>query len=107
MFGLSSNSFLLCFFFFFQEKESIVYGSSDGGKTIHYDEPEVNEIMKEIGEYLNLRGHLIHSSTIYGPGGTYSCWLNKKKPGSKFYKKKKYQMRRFTEDLMGVYMQLI
>lgn len=50
-------------------KDTLVYGSSDGGRSIHYDEPEVNAEMQSIMEALNIRSHNIHGHQIYGPGG--------------------------------------
>ena len=36
---------------------SLVYGSSDGGKTCHFDDPVAMKMMNEVGEKLNLKPH--------------------------------------------------
>ena len=38
-------------------KHTIKYGSDDGGRTVHTDIEELNQIMKVVGERLNLKGH--------------------------------------------------
>ncbi|GAM25977.1 hypothetical protein SAMD00019534_091520 [Acytostelium subglobosum LB1] len=52
------------------KKETLVYGSSDGGNTVHDDVEEVNEMMEQVGKKMNLRGHLagLNPKYIYGPG---------------------------------------
>eukprot|EP01091_Cochliopodium_minus_P013456 TRINITY_DN4343_c0_g1_i3.p1 TRINITY_DN4343_c0_g1~~TRINITY_DN4343_c0_g1_i3.p1 ORF type:complete len:256 (-),score=68.36 TRINITY_DN4343_c0_g1_i3:637-1404(-) len=40
------------------DKESLVYGSKDGGKTIHSDNEKVTGIMEEIGKTLFLKKHI-------------------------------------------------
>lgn len=54
--------------------DTIVYGSSDGGHTIHTSLPEVNARMQLVARRLNLAGHTVTSAsrarekaTIYGP----------------------------------------
>jgi len=49
---------------------SLKYGSNDGGKTLHFDDPVAVEKMKEAGQRLNLKGHRVGQNTqlIYGPG---------------------------------------
>jgi len=52
-------------------KSTLKYGSDDGGKTVHADIPELNEIMKTVGNRLNLKGHwtgLNVRQFIYGAG---------------------------------------
>ncbi|KYR01650.1 hypothetical protein DLAC_11486 [Tieghemostelium lacteum] len=51
-------------------KSTIVYGSCDGGKTVHSSVPEINKEMERIAGILNLRGHVVGlpKSFIYGPG---------------------------------------
>lgn len=52
-------------------QDTIVYGSCDGGHTVHADNSELNSIMEKCFKILNLKGHTagIGSSTkfIYGP----------------------------------------
>jgi len=50
------------------DRDTIVYGSSDGGQHVHADDPEMNAKMKAIGDQLNLRGHIVTDKLIYGPG---------------------------------------
>jgi len=40
-------------------KTSLVYGSDDGGRTCHYDNPEVVKLMDECGKLLNLKPHAV------------------------------------------------
>ena len=44
-------------------KSSLIYGSSDAGRTIHKDDQHMNELMKQTAENLNIRGHVAGSST--------------------------------------------
>ena len=48
-------------------ESSLKYGSDDGGRTIHTDEPALNEHMKTAAEHLNLKGHQVSGVTIHGP----------------------------------------
>jgi hypothetical protein len=50
--------------------ETLVYGSSDGGRTIHTDDQFVNSTMQSIGEMLNIAPHKVgrQQQVIYGPG---------------------------------------
>jgi hypothetical protein len=62
-------------------KDSLKYGSSDAGKTMHFDVPAINEKMKAAGEALNLKGHIAglskyQSNLCYGPGDI-ECHLGK------------------------------
>lgn len=41
--------------------------SSDGGKTVHADIPELNEAMAEACKQLGLCGHRVKDKVIYGP----------------------------------------
>ncbi|KAM9987697.1 hypothetical protein ACTFIZ_003048 [Dictyostelium cf. discoideum] len=51
-------------------KQTLTYGSSDGGITVHAEDLELNSIMETIGNSMNLRGHLtgINPKFMYGPG---------------------------------------
>ncbi|KYQ91337.1 hypothetical protein DLAC_08285 [Tieghemostelium lacteum] len=51
-------------------KSTIVYGSCDGGKTVHNSDSEINKEMERIAGFLNLRGHAagLPKTFIYGPG---------------------------------------
>lgn len=50
---------------------TIVYGSLDGGETIHHSDPNVNSEMEKIAKALNLKSHLVTSENkefyIFGP----------------------------------------
>ncbi|EGG13871.1 hypothetical protein DFA_11632 [Cavenderia fasciculata] len=51
-------------------KNTIVYGSHDGGATVHDKDPEVSKEMERIAKILNLRGHKVGRQGVhlYGPG---------------------------------------
>ncbi|KAN0030061.1 hypothetical protein ACTA71_008205 [Dictyostelium dimigraforme] len=51
-------------------KNTIVYGSCDGGKTVHKSDPAVNEEMERMAKLLNLKGHIVGANKVflYGPG---------------------------------------
>eukprot|EP01125_Pyxidicula_operculata_P011795 TRINITY_DN385_c1_g1_i1.p1 TRINITY_DN385_c1_g1~~TRINITY_DN385_c1_g1_i1.p1 ORF type:complete len:1249 (+),score=314.60 TRINITY_DN385_c1_g1_i1:1159-4905(+) len=51
------------------KKDSIIYGSQDGGVTVHADNPKLNSLMKMAGKMLNLKPHLAgkDKTKIYGP----------------------------------------
>lgn len=49
-------------------KTSILYGSDDGGKSVHADDPNLNEIMKGLCKKANLAAHSVLGKLIYGPG---------------------------------------
>lgn len=49
-------------------KDTIVYGSADAGRTVHNDDAVVAEAMKKLGEHLNLREHLVCDAKIVGAG---------------------------------------
>ena len=38
-------------------RDTIIYGSNDGGKTVHDSSPEFRARMKRAGEQLNIKGH--------------------------------------------------
>lgn len=38
--------------------ETIVYGSSDGGHTVHSSDPDINAIIERVSKILNLKGHM-------------------------------------------------
>lgn len=42
-------------------KSTICYGSSDGGETIHNDDPAIEQEMKKAAKYLNLKEHFVGS----------------------------------------------
>lgn len=52
-------------------KETIIYGSSDAGNTVHNSDPIFNDKMAQIAALLNLKGHLVgpvnDQKKIYGP----------------------------------------
>lgn len=51
--------------------DTIKYGSDDGGRTVHTDLPELNDVMKRVGERLNVKGHYVglhEQHFIYGAG---------------------------------------
>jgi len=55
------------------DKTTIVYGSNDGGKTVHTDIPEVNEVVKEMASRLRLKEHKVGkdpqtAKMLYTPG---------------------------------------
>ncbi|EGG14472.1 hypothetical protein DFA_12244 [Cavenderia fasciculata] len=54
------------------DKKTIVYGSCDGGRTVHDSDPLINEEMKRIASILNIKGHYVglHQppTFLYGPG---------------------------------------
>ncbi|GAM22209.1 hypothetical protein SAMD00019534_053840 [Acytostelium subglobosum LB1] len=52
-------------------KNTIVYGSNDGGKTVHNSDPLVEQEMKRMAELMCIKGHYVglnHPTLIYGPG---------------------------------------
>lgn len=52
-------------------KYTLSYGSSDGGKTVHKDNPELNQKMEDAAKRMNLKGHYTGvriPKLIYGPG---------------------------------------
>ncbi|MDP2439671.1 MAG: hypothetical protein Q8P67_28310 [archaeon] len=52
------------------DKSTLKYGCADGGRTIHAEDPSLNEIMITAGERMNLKHHLVGKSdvSIIGPG---------------------------------------
>lgn len=42
---------------------SLKYGSSDAGRTVHKDDPVMNELIKKAAQKLNIRSHAVGSST--------------------------------------------
>ena len=52
-------------------KASLVLGSSDAGATVHDSSPEMARMIQQVGEALNLKGHLVEASNgsmfTYGP----------------------------------------
>eukprot|EP01128_Nolandella_sp_AFSM9_P005573 TRINITY_DN270_c0_g2_i2.p1 TRINITY_DN270_c0_g2~~TRINITY_DN270_c0_g2_i2.p1 ORF type:complete len:1572 (+),score=354.00 TRINITY_DN270_c0_g2_i2:505-5220(+) len=51
-------------------KDTIVYGSSDGGKvgTVHSSDPNLNMHMSDVGKSLNLLPHIVGGVEVVGPG---------------------------------------
>jgi hypothetical protein len=54
-------------------KATLLYGSDDGGATVHAEDEELNRLMKAAARRLNLKGHTVglkkeSKKTIYGPG---------------------------------------
>lgn len=49
-------------------KETIVYGSADAGRTVHNSDTTVSEAMKKLGMHMNLREHLVCDVNIVGAG---------------------------------------
>eukprot|EP01127_Copromyxa_protea_P014028 TRINITY_DN3850_c0_g1_i1.p2 TRINITY_DN3850_c0_g1~~TRINITY_DN3850_c0_g1_i1.p2 ORF type:complete len:141 (+),score=27.91 TRINITY_DN3850_c0_g1_i1:744-1166(+) len=49
-------------------KNSLKYGSADGGVTVHTDDETLNRAMEKSGKMIGLRDHVINGKTIYGPG---------------------------------------
>jgi hypothetical protein len=51
--------------------DTIVYGSADGGRTVHSADPAINAVMEKVGKALNLKGHYVglnEQHLIYGAG---------------------------------------
>ncbi|GAM18575.1 hypothetical protein SAMD00019534_017500 [Acytostelium subglobosum LB1] len=52
-------------------KKTIVYGSNDGGKTVHNSDTKVDTEMRRLAKKMNIKGHLVGLTSptlIYGPG---------------------------------------
>ena len=52
-------------------KNSLVYGSDDAGRSVHFDDDVIYEKMKKTALALNLKGHYLVADTsrlMYGPG---------------------------------------
>ncbi|EGC36444.1 hypothetical protein DICPUDRAFT_31848 [Dictyostelium purpureum] len=51
-------------------KKTIVYGSCDGGNTVHCSDEKINQEMERMCKILNLTGHVVGANKvfIYGPG---------------------------------------
>lgn len=52
-------------------KNSLVYGSDDAGRTVHFDDDAIYDKMKQTALALNLKGHYLVADTsrlMYGPG---------------------------------------
>src|SRR5690349_20535631 len=41
-----------------EKKKTLIYGSSDAGKTVHASDPYFNKMMSQAATKLNLKGHL-------------------------------------------------
>jgi hypothetical protein len=52
------------------DKTTLKYGSCDGGATVHADDPELNQRMKQAAQQLNIKGHIVFGKEIYGAGDT-------------------------------------
>jgi hypothetical protein len=50
-------------------KETIIYGSSDAGQTVHASDPGFNQRMAQAAHVLNLKGHKAGptQTTVFGP----------------------------------------
>jgi len=50
---------------------SLIYGSNDGGATVHKDNPELNKLMKKAAKELHIKGHKVGLfpplKKLYGP----------------------------------------
>jgi hypothetical protein len=40
-------------------KETLKYGSGDGGQTIHKDDKRLNRLMKRAAKTINIKGHVV------------------------------------------------
>lgn len=49
-------------------KETICYGSSDGGESVHASGETLCLMMKTVGQELHLAPHLVKDKMLYGPG---------------------------------------
>ena len=52
------------------DKETLIYGSNDAGKTVLATNPEVNKRMQTVGNKLNLKGHtcgFVNKQFLYAP----------------------------------------
>jgi len=47
--------------------ETIRWGSSDGGKSFHDEDPDVRDLVQELGQKLNLKVHNFKETELYGP----------------------------------------
>jgi hypothetical protein len=47
--------------------KTLVYGSADGGRTVHNSNETMNNIMKQMGKMLNLKEHTVKSVAMHGP----------------------------------------
>jgi len=54
-------------------KHTIIYGSADGGKTVHDDIDEVNEMMKKAAKKINIAGHYVGAKSSNKNVTLYSC----------------------------------
>ena len=52
------------------DKSTLLYGCADGGRTVHVDDPQLNELMETAGRRMNLKPHLVGRTavSIIGPG---------------------------------------
>ena len=49
-------------------KDTLVYGSDNGGTTVHNDSEEMYKLIKQACKQLNLKKHMLGSQKLYGPG---------------------------------------
>jgi hypothetical protein len=49
-------------------RTSIVYGSNDAGRVVHADDARGNQLMMQAAHLLNLKGHMVNTTMIHGPG---------------------------------------
>jgi hypothetical protein len=46
-------------------KDTLRYGSGDGGKTVHADDPKLNHLMKLAAKAVNIKGHYVPNKFIF------------------------------------------
>lgn len=46
-------------------KDTLRYGSGDGGKTVHADDPKLNHLMKLAAKAINIKGHYVLDQVIF------------------------------------------
>jgi len=44
------------------------YGSKDGGRNVHADDPKLNELMERAADILNIKGHDVNGKVLYSAG---------------------------------------
>lgn len=48
-------------------KNTLVYGSDDGGRTVHRDVLQVNDWMESASQVLNIKGHFVAGQLLHAP----------------------------------------
>jgi hypothetical protein len=46
-------------------EETLVYGTSNGGETVHNSDPTFNQEVLKLAKYLNLKTHIIQGKEIH------------------------------------------